>query len=347
MHWAKTGSLARFNLASSGVAPVTLKELGALPQGLELFGENAYGFLPLQETIARRYDVTPDNVVQAAGTSMANHLAMASILEAGDEVLIEQPTYGLILDVARYLGAGVKRFHRREENNWALEPEAIKKSLTPRTKMIIVTNLHNPTSVFTPDAVLREIGELAAGVGALVMVDEVYLEMVYERAPRSAFHLGPNYVVTSSLTKGYGLSGLRCGWILAQPDLAWKMRRLNDLFGSLPVHVGELLSLAAFNQVDRLRARARSLVETNRKLFNAFLDREPKVQAVRTEWGSTSFARLREGGAEAFVDRLKREFDTSVVPGRFFEMSDYFRVGFGMDNASFAGGLERIEKALE
>jgi aspartate/methionine/tyrosine aminotransferase len=347
MHWAKTGSQARFNLASSGVAPISLAEFGFAAEGLELHGENAYGFRPLQEIIARRYDVNPENVVQAAGTSMANHLAMASILEAGDEVLIEHPTYGLILDIAHYLGADVKRFRRREENGWALEVDEIRQALTPKTRLIIVTNLHNPTSVLTPDSVLREIGELASSAGALVLVDEVYLELVYEPAPGSAFRLGPNFVATRSLTKGYGLSGLRCGWILAQSEPAGKMRRLNDLFGSLPVHVAELLSVAAFDQLDRLRARARRLVETNRKVFDAFLEREPKVQAVRTEWGSTSFARLRDGGAEKFVDLLKQEFDTSVVPGRFFEMPDHFRVGFGMESEDFAEGVSRIGQALE
>jgi aspartate/methionine/tyrosine aminotransferase len=346
MHWAKTASQARFNLASSGVAPVPLQELRFAPAALELYGENAYGFGPLQERIARQYEVAPHNVVQAAGTSMANHLAMASVLDSGDEVLIEQPTYGLILDVARYLGAEIKRFQRREENGWALEAAAIRRSLTPRTRLVILTNLHNPTSVLAAESVLAEIGELAATVGAQVLVDEVYLEVVYNNRSRSAFHLGPNFLVTSSLTKGYGLSGLRCGWILAQEELTWKMRRLNDLFGSLPVHVGELLSVAAFAQLEQLQRRARRLVDKNRELFHAFLDREAKVQAVRTEWGTTSFACLRDGGAERFVDRLKQEFDTSVAPGRFFEMPDHFRIGFGTEHKDFAAGLERIEQAL-
>ena len=110
MYWAKINSQARFNLASSGVALVSLREFGGVPEEFELQGDNAYGFGPLQERIARRYEVNPDQVVEAAGTSMANHLAIASILEPGDEVLIEHPTYGLILEVAHYLGAEVKRF---------------------------------------------------------------------------------------------------------------------------------------------------------------------------------------------------------------------------------------------
>ena len=160
---------------------------------------------------------------------MANHLAMAAIIEPGDEVLIEHPAYGPMLDVAHYLQANVKRFRRAEDNGWAIDPEEVRRCVTANTRLIVITNLHNPTSVLTPDSVLREIGDLAHSVGALVLVDEVYLDTVYENTPRTSFHLGPEFVVTSSLTKVYGVSGLRCGWILAQPDLAWKMRRLNDL----------------------------------------------------------------------------------------------------------------------
>jgi histidinol-phosphate/aromatic aminotransferase/cobyric acid decarboxylase-like protein len=107
----------------------------------------------------------------------------------------------------------------------------------------VITNLHNPTSALTPDSVLREIGDIARTIGALVLVDEVYLDAVYEETPRTPFHLGPEFVVTSSLTKVYGVSGLRCGWILARPELAWKMRRLNDLYSATPVRLSFSASL--------------------------------------------------------------------------------------------------------
>src|SRR5205807_328656 len=118
-----------------------------------------------------------------------------------------------------------------------------------RTKLIVLTNLHNPSSALTPDSVLREVGDL----GAHVLVDEVYLDAVYEKTPRSSAHLGPQFIVTNSLTKVYGLSGLRCGWILAEPDLARAMWRLNDLFEVNAAHPAELLSVAAFRHLDAIR----------------------------------------------------------------------------------------------
>ena len=346
MQWSKTQSYARFNLATSGVAAFPLRELPVDLKELEINGDNGYGYAPLQQAIAAHHGVDSDCVVESAGTSMANHLAMAAILESGDEVLIEHPAYGPILDVAHYLQASIKRFLRDEENGWAIDPTEVRRRVTPETRLIVITNLHNPTSAFTRESVLREIGDIARSVRALVLVDEVYLDAVYENTPRTSFHLGPQFIVTSSLTKVYGVSGLRCGWILAQPDLAWKMRRLNDLYSATPVHPGELLSVAAFEHLDSVRERARRIVEADRKLLGDFLRQQSSLAAVSTESGTTSFPRLVNGKTDSFLERLRSEFDTSAVPGRFFEMPDHFRIGMGVNTEMFAEGLNRISRAL-
>jgi hypothetical protein len=346
MHWSKTQSRARFNLATSGVASFPLRELPVDLKELEINGDDSYGYAPLQQAIAARHGVDSDCVVESAGTSMANHLAMAAILEPGDEVLIEHPAYGPILDIAQYLQANVKRFRRVEENDWAIDPTEVHRCITPKTRLIVTTNLHNPTSVLTPESVLREIGDIARSVGALMLVDEVYLDAVYDDTPRTSFHLGPEFVVTSSLTKVYGLSGLRCGWILAQSDLAWKMRRLNDLYSATPVFPGEMLSVAAFQHLDLLRERARRIVDADRKLLRDFLKQQSSLSAVSTPWGTTSFPRLVRKRTDAFLELLRTEFDTSAVPGRFFEMPDHFRIGMGVNTEMFAEGLNRISRAI-
>jgi aspartate/methionine/tyrosine aminotransferase len=346
MQWSKMQSRARFNLATSGVASFPLRELPVDLKELEINGDNSYGYAPLQQAIAAHLGVDPDCVVESAGTSMANHLAMAAIIEPGDEVLIEHPAYGPILDIAQYLQANVKRFRRVEENAWAIDPTEVRRCITAKTRLVVITNLHNPTSVLTPNSVLREVGDIARSLGALVLVDEVYLDAVYENTPRTSFHLGPEFVVTSSLTKVYGVSGLRCGWILAQPNLARKMYRLNDLYSATPVFPGEVLSAAAFQYLDLLRERARRIVEADRKLLRDFLKQQSSLSAVSTEWGTTSFPRLLNGNADSFLQRLRKEFETSAVPGRFFEMPDHFRIGMGVNTEMFAEGLNRISRAL-
>jgi len=347
MHWAKTASNARFNLATSGVGAFPLRELPFDYAQLEINGKNPYGYEPLKRAIAGRAGVDVDCVVTAEGTSMANYLAMATLLEPGDQVLIEHPAYGLLVDAAQYIGAEVKRFPRDEASGWAIDPAAVRRALTPRTRLIVVTNLHNPSSVLTPDAVLREVADLAASVGARLLVDEVYLDAVYQGTPRTSFHLASNVIVTNSLTKVYGLSGLRCGWILAPPDLASAMYQLNNLFAATPVHPAELLSVAAFQHLDAIRERTRRIVEADRAALAEFLPSQPAVSAVRTAWGTTAFLRLRDGNAEEFLARLRAEYETSAAPGRFFEMPDHFRVGMGVNAEMFREGLRRVGLALK
>ena len=348
MQWAKTQSRARFNLATSGVGAFPLSELGVTIDQLEINGDSTYGYAPLQVAIAKKHGVDPDCVVAAAGTSMANHLAMAALIEPGDEVLIEHPTYELLVSTASYLGANIKRFAREEVSGYALDAAEIRRMISTKTKLIVVTNLHNPSSGLAPEAALREVGDVARSVGAHVLVDEVYLDAVYENTPKSAFHLGPEFVVTSSLTKVYGLSGLRCGWILARPDIARAMWRLNDLFASIPAHPGELLSVIAFQHLDKIRGRARAVVEADRALLAKFIAQHEcqAFSTVSTEYGTTSFPRLKAGHVDEFLARLRQEHDTSAVPGRFFGMPDHFRIGMGVNTEMFGEGLRRIGLAF-
>jgi hypothetical protein len=346
MHWAKTASKAPINLATSGVGSFPLRELPFDFGTLEINGPNSYGYPPLKEAIAQKYGVDPDGVVTAEGTSMANYLAMATLLDAGDEVVIEHPAYGLLVDAAQYVGAAIKRFARREEDAYAVDPAEIRRVVTSKTRLIVITNLHNPSSVLVQDAVLREVADMARSVGAKLLVDEVYLDAVYENTLATSARFGPEVLVTSSLTKVYGLSGLRCGWVLADPAVARSMYALKNVFGSIGVHPGELLSVAAFQNLAPIRDRARRVVEADRAALTEFLDANPEVSAVRTEWGTTSFLKLKSGDAEVFLQRLRTEHETSAVPGRFFEMTDHFRVGMGVDSAMFREGLRRIGMAL-
>jgi aspartate/methionine/tyrosine aminotransferase len=347
MLWAKTQGRARFNLATSGVGSFPLHELPVTIEQLEINGDSTYGYAPLQHAIAKKCGVDPDCVVAAAGTSMANHLAMATLIDPGDEVLIEQPTYELLTSTLLYLGADIKPFARTEESGYALDPAQVRRAITPRTKLIVLTNLHNPSSVLASDTALREVGDLARSVGARVLVDEVYLDAVYTDTPKPSNHLGPEFVVTSSLTKVYGLSGLRCGWILAEPDLAHAMWRLNDLFASIPAHPAELLSVVALENLDYIRERARKVVEADRVLLREFLDSQEAVSTPRTDFGTTAILRLRSGNIDDFLTRLRTDYETSVVPGHFFGLSDHFRIGMGVDHEMFREGLQRIAQALK
>ena len=349
MNFAKLKTAAPYNLASSGVADCVLGDLSPSMDDLALHGPNAYGYAPLTRAIADRVRIAETCVVTpGGGCSFANHLALAALISPGDEVLIEDPTYELLTSTLGSLQAHVARFPRSAENGWRLDVERLAARLTPATRLVVLTNLHNPSSAMSDLATVRGLAEEAAKVGAKVLVDEVYLELMFRGGvARTAFSPDGNIVVTSSLTKAYGVSGLRCGWILAPVDLSERMRRLNDLYGVAAPHIAERLAVVAFERLGGLRARANAMLDQNRAAYREILGGHPRLEQVLFDQGTTVFPRLRHGDGDALFALLTSRFETSIVPGRFFGRPDHIRVGLGGDPAMTRTGLERLAEALD
>jgi aspartate/methionine/tyrosine aminotransferase len=173
------------------------------------------------------------------------------------------------------------------------------------------------------------------------------METLFEESPPTSFHLGEEFVVTSSLTKAFGLSGLRCGWILAQRELAERMCLLNDLFAATPVHAGERLSVVAMQQLEGIGERAKQLLDRNRQILNEFLDTRVDLEVVRPEFGTVMFPRVRQGTSERLCELLREKYETSVVPGVFFEMPSHFRIGIAGNTDLLLEGLTRLGLALD
>lgn len=347
LEWAKLRSAAKYNLATSGLDGYPLANLPVKIEDLEISAPGRYGYPPLQERLAKRSGVPTECIVAATGTSMANHLALAALLDLGDEVLIEQPAYEPLLAVAEYLGAHIRRFPRKFESGFELDPREIERAMTPHTRVVVVTNLHNPSGARASDSTLRLIGEIAQSRGAYVLVDEVYLEACFDPEARTSFHLGPNFIVTSSLTKAFGLSGLRCGWIFAPPALAERMWRLNDLFGVIPAHPAELLSVIALDHLNEITAYARGRLDANRAVLRGFLGSRKDLIAIRPEAGTVAFPQFAGGRVDALCQLLREKYETSVVPGRFFELPEHFRIGIGGSTDLLEEGLKRLGQALD
>ena len=340
MHWAKFKPSVRYALTTSEVPHFRMDKLPLSLDDLDLDGASHPRYQPVRERIAERYGVAVEQIVSADGTSMANFLAMASLIAPGDEVLVEHATYEPILGVASFLGAEIKRFERKPEDAFRLDPAIVRDAMSDRTKLIVITNLHNPSGALATDEELRAIGQL----GARIVIDEVYLDASPQR---SAIHLGPEFVVTNSLTKVYGISGLRCGWILAEPDLAERMWRLNDLFGVNQAHQAERLGCIAFDHLDRVIGDTPAMLACNRKLFNDFLATRNDIACAPAEYGITAFPRWSGGETQRLDDHLRANYDCAVVPGRWFEMPDHFRVGFGIPTDVFSEALQRLGRGLD
>jgi aspartate/methionine/tyrosine aminotransferase len=347
MEWVKLRRRAKYEIGGSGVIPVHVADLPKARDVVEINDFNLYGYRPLLAQIAQHCGVKPEQVVTTQGCSMANYLAYAALLGPGDEVLVEAPAYEPLLGIPRLLGAKVERFERPFRARFAIDLDELASKLTPRTRLIVLTNMHNPSGVLTGHDELREIGRLARRVKAHVLVDEVYLDFLFERRPRSAVHLGPNFVVTSSLTKVYGLDGLRCGWILASKKLAESIWRLQDFFGVNGAIPAEKLSVAALESIDVFAERTRKILAANRPLVERFMtEHSATLSWVPPDGGPVCFPKMRKGSATLLVDHARRHFDTGVIPGKFFERPGHFRLGFGGPTEELRHGLKRLGQAV-
>ncbi|HEX3552619.1 MAG TPA: pyridoxal phosphate-dependent aminotransferase [Thermoanaerobaculia bacterium] len=348
MRWAKEHAAARYNLANSGLLGCSPEDLVLEPGDVQVNGENRDGYPPLLEAIASLYGVVPERVVTAGGTSGANFLALATLVEAGDLVLVEQPTYEPILAILQLLGARVRRFSRRFENGYHLDLDEVRALFSERVRVVVITNPHNPSGVMLPPEEVGELGRIAERRGSWLLVDEVYRDIWFEAAPPSHVHLGPNLVVTSSLTKSYGLSGLRCGWVLAgEPHLAGRLRRTFDVLdaaGSMP---SATLAVAALRQLPRLIARSRAILDPNIAQVHAFLkDHTEWLDCAVPERSMCVFPRLKkEEDSQPLHDWLRTR-DTSIVPGKYFESPRHFRLGFAVQPEDVAVGLRYLSEGL-
>jgi aspartate/methionine/tyrosine aminotransferase len=345
IRWAKSLPALRYNLAASGVRPCPVDLLAPSPDDWALSGPNTHGWPPLLERLAARAGVEPSCVVPAVGTSGANFLACAATLgEVGDRVLIERPGYEPLVALARHFGAAVDRVDRRPEDGYRLDPDALRRAMRPGTRLVVVTNLHNPTGVLTPRCEIAELARVVGLHGARLLVDEVYLEWLPDE--QSAATLGPPVIVTGSLTKAYGLDQLRAGWVIADPACADRIRGVVGLTYNTMPFVAERLIARALDRAPILLADVAPGVAANRAIAAAWVAADARLAWVPPVTGTVGFVRAPGIDVDALADRLRTAEETLIVPGRHFDDRHAFRLGLGGAPGIVAEGLRRVGAAL-
>ena len=352
LRWAKTRPRVTYDLAASGLQHLTTQELlgdMAAKDAFDLGGPNDEGYQPLRAAIGARYGMPPESVTIANGAAGANFLACLALLEPGDDALIERPAYDPLMAAVKAAGATVVHFARSWDKGFALDPYVVRTALTPRTKLIVISNAHNPSGALASRDALAQLGVMAEAIGARVLVDEVYAEAQHDDVPPpiAAARLGDVFVSTNSLTKAYGLAGLRCGWVLASPAWSTRIRKTRDIVDGSGAFPPEQLAVTAFAKIDELRARARTILSRNLLLAESVLASHPRIEWLAPIAGTTAFPRVTGvADTSALVDRLIAEYDTVAVPGHFFQAPQHIRISFGGRAEMLTEGLSRLDHAL-
>jgi len=341
-----------YNLSDSGAHPYTLDELRR-ETGVEI-GDQLLGYVqtngtvPLRERIAALYEnAGPENVLVTTGGAEANFLALWELVSAGDRVVFQLPTYGQTPGLARWLGADVDSFHLEEDRAWQMAPGAARERITPDTRLVVVTNPNNPTGARLSAEAREEIVGAAADAGAWILSDEVYRGA--ELDGRETASLWGDYdrvLVTHSLSKAYGLPGLRLGWLTGPERTIERLWGRKDYTSIAPSALSDRLAAAALGPEHRpaVLERTRELLRENLDRLTAWLDRRPELFSYRRpEAGAICFVRYHmDVSSSELADRLRREKSVLLVPGDQFGMDGYLRIGFGNPSSELESALDRV-----
>lgn len=308
----------------------------------------------LQDAVARRYGVTAEQVVPTLGAGQAIVQALLALVRHGDHVVVERPTYEPLHRVPEQLGATVTRIDRRLEDGWQLLPERLAKVLTPRTRAVILTNLHCPSGVACPPRTLAELAGLAARVGAVLLVDEVQLDHAFDPDPaapcRPACLVDPAAISFSSVSKALGLPQLRVGWLIARdPEAARALRIAGDyLHARLPA-AGALLAARALDHVAAdMSQQSRRTTAQSLRILERWVSAEPRVDCVPPHAGPHALVRLPPSvGDAALVQHLRERYETRVAPGAPLEAPGCVRVGLHVPGPRLEQGLANLSAALD
>jgi aspartate/methionine/tyrosine aminotransferase len=337
-----------YNLTRSSVP--SYKELSDLPGGpfnFKLWGKNFYGHEGLRAAIASWYGAQESNILIAQGASQSNFLIAGAALADGGTAVVEIPVYQPILRAAEMFADRVVRVPRRKENHYQPDPHELLARLTPDTRLVCLTNLHNPSGIEMDNDTLKEIVTIADSMGAVVLIDEVYLPMIERNFRKHGFSRGA--ISTNSLNKSWGLESIRVGWAAGPAELIKRAYSLNNIMGVNQPYGTEDLACQIVNSkvtMDYMIEQANIALQ-NRDILDDFLNNTQEISCIRPSGGINAILELPSGMDDRlFTHRLLETKDTSVFPGSFFEQPGSIRVSFGYDRAEMTEGLKRIAELV-
>jgi capreomycidine synthase len=348
---------AEIDIGSSGVEDYSLADLrrllGIEPEELDaitLRDSTSLGGAEVRAAVADRWGTgDPERVMVTHGASEAIYLVLSTLLDPGDEIVALEPSYHSLTSVAQTLGCAVRGWPLRAEDGYVPDMGLLRQLINDRTKAVVVNFPHNPTGATLTPAQRDELVAVTADAGVHLVWDQAFRELTHDGEPlRDPGHDHPRAISIGTLSKGYGLPGLRVGWCLADPDLLGRTLHLRD---RMTLHLSplvEFLATRVARGADLLLAGRLAQARRNLEVLRQWMrDNADVADMVEPRGGVCAFPRLRgHEDTTELCHRLAREHQVLLVPGACFGDTARVRLGFGGPAEPFARGLDLLGKVL-
>jgi aspartate/methionine/tyrosine aminotransferase len=351
-------NIVDYDMSESGVRPLTLRELTTMGFDLESFLDVPLGYsqsngtIELRERIAAIYPgSSPDHIEVTNGTSEANYLIALSQVRAGDVVAMQVPNYMQMWGVARGVGAEVKTFRLRTEAAWEPDWEEFERAVTEKTRLLYLSNPNNPTGSVLSDASMRRIVDRCQRTGTWLLSDEVYLGAEVD-GPRtkSFWGMGDRVIVTSGLSKAYGIPGVRIGWIVGPKDVVEACWSQHDYITIGPNRMSDRIAQVAVEATNRERCYARTgeILRHNLPIAREWAEGfGGRLKWTRPAAGAIALMRYEADTASlAIAEQVRTRQSTLIVPGTHVGIEGHVRIWLGGREDYLREGLRRIGTEL-
>lgn len=343
----------RYNLSESSMRDRKLSDLGIGVDDLVLAYGAHRGAPRLLNLIAANAKVADGDVLATAGAAAALFIIATTLLERDDHLVVIRPNYATNIETPRAIGCAIDFVDLGFDNGFQLDPDRVEKLLRPNTRLISVTTPHNPTGTTLSEATLRRLIALAEQRGIRLLVDETYREMSFIPKLPVAASLSPAAISVASMSKSYGIPGIRVGWIINQdPKLMERFLAAKEQIGICGSIIDEQIAEVALDQGEQFLAHVSRELSIGVETVAAWIQSEPRLEWVRPQGGCVCFPRIRaDAGIDLarFYHALSADHATCVGPGHWFEQDKRFmRIGFGWPlPAELKGGLAAISASLD
>jgi aspartate/methionine/tyrosine aminotransferase len=338
----------KYDLAKSNILALSKEELRLTLDDLEINGSHEHGCDALYEHLANRYQVDRSCVYVCNGATQGIFLVCAAVLDRGDEVLLEVPNYEPLYRVPNQMGAEIKPIERRFERAFQIEMEEIERKVSKATRAFVFTNLHNPSGAATNAEKVETLGQILRDHRGYGIVSEVYLDASLSEGVKPAAMCGRNLISIGSLSKVYGLGGVRGGWIIADEEVIRRVKIVADYISGGHAYPSQTIMLLALRDAARLLQRTKDITARNFKIVADWVAKRPDLSWVKPDGGTVALIRIPHGlNAMSLSNRLREKHSTLVVPGDFFWMRGFVRVSCGIPEETLKAGLKNLASVID